>query len=110
MIGHGGSSAGLYLANTTSPIPSHCASIVATSTVRVNVETTINKTINLMSYLACVHNIFDIWYGNGCFCYVGGHYTQTVTFWRVVKHLQRGKGISVFERNAKQQAMVTTIL
>ena len=35
MVGHGGSSAGSYLANPTSPIPSHCASIVATSTLRV---------------------------------------------------------------------------
>ena len=35
-VGHGGSSAGSYLADPTSPIPSHCASIVATSTVRVN--------------------------------------------------------------------------
>ena len=35
MVGHGGSSAGSYLADYTSPIPSHCASIVATSTVRV---------------------------------------------------------------------------
>ena len=34
MVGHGGSSAGSYLADPTSPIPSHCASIVATSTVR----------------------------------------------------------------------------
>ena len=32
----GGSSAGPYLADPTSPIPSHCASIVATSTVKVN--------------------------------------------------------------------------
>ena len=47
MLGHGGSSAGSYLADPTSPIPSHCAviilfqrcrsaSIVVTSTVRVN--------------------------------------------------------------------------
>ena len=36
MVEHGGSSAGSYLADPTSPIPSHCASIVATSTVRVN--------------------------------------------------------------------------
>ena len=47
MLGHGGSSAGSYLADPTSPIPSHCAviilfqsgpsaAIVATSTVRVN--------------------------------------------------------------------------
>ena len=36
MVGHGGSSAGSYLTNPTSPHPSHCASIVATSTLRVN--------------------------------------------------------------------------
>ena len=36
MVGHGGSSAGSYLADPTSPIPFHCASIVATSTLRVN--------------------------------------------------------------------------
>ena len=38
MVGHGGSSAGSYLAGPTSPIPSHCASIVATSTVRVKLQ------------------------------------------------------------------------
>ena len=36
MVGHGGSSAGSYLADPSSPIPSHCASIVAISTLRVN--------------------------------------------------------------------------
>ena len=36
MVGHGGSSAGSYLADPTSPIPSHCASIVVTGTIRVN--------------------------------------------------------------------------
>ena len=47
MLGDGGSSASSYLADPTSPIPSHCAvitlfqsvpsaSIVVTSTVRVN--------------------------------------------------------------------------
>ena len=36
MVGHGGSSAGSYLADPTSPILSHCASIVMTSTLRVN--------------------------------------------------------------------------
>ena len=36
MFGHGGSSAGSYLADPISPIPSHCASIVVTSTLRVN--------------------------------------------------------------------------
>ena len=35
MVGHGESSAGLYLADPTSPIPSHCASIVVISTLRV---------------------------------------------------------------------------
>ena len=35
MVGYGGSSAGSYLADPTSPIPSHCASIVATSTLKV---------------------------------------------------------------------------
>ena len=37
MVGHVGSSAGSYLADPTSPIPSHCASIVTTSTLRVNI-------------------------------------------------------------------------
>ena len=35
MVGHGGSSAGSYLADPTSPIHSHRASIVVTSTLRV---------------------------------------------------------------------------
>ena len=38
MVGHGGSSAGSYLADPTSPIPSHCASIVVTSTLRVKLK------------------------------------------------------------------------
>ena len=38
MVGHGGSSAGSYLADPTSPIPSHCASIVVTSTLRFNID------------------------------------------------------------------------
>ena len=38
MVGHRRSSAGSYLADPTSPIPSHCASIVATSTVRVKIN------------------------------------------------------------------------
>ena len=36
MVGHGGSCAGSYLADPTSPIPSHCVSIVVTSALRVN--------------------------------------------------------------------------
>ena len=39
MVGHGGSSAGSYLADPTSPIPSHCALIVVTSTLRVKYKT-----------------------------------------------------------------------
>ena len=38
MVGHGGSSAGSNLADPTSPIPAHCASIVATSILRVVVS------------------------------------------------------------------------
>ena len=42
MVRHGGSSAGSYLAEPMSPIPSHCASIVVTSTVRANFVQVIN--------------------------------------------------------------------
>ena len=42
MVGHGGSSAGSYLADPTSPIPSHSASIAVTTTVRVNRKTNYN--------------------------------------------------------------------
>ena len=41
MVGHGGSSASSYLVDPTSPIPSHCASIVVTSTLRVNIPLSI---------------------------------------------------------------------
>ena len=36
MVGHGGSSAGSYLANPTSPIPSHCAVIILFKSVPVH--------------------------------------------------------------------------
>ena len=49
MVGHGGSSAGSYLADPTSPIPSHCASIVVTSTVRVKGNTRV-----------CCFHVFDV--------------------------------------------------
>ena len=48
MVAHGGSSAGSYLADPTSPIPSHCASIVATSTVRVKVTSLCSDTIMII--------------------------------------------------------------
>ena len=48
MVGHGGSSAGSYLADPTSLIPSHCASIVATSTLRVK-----NTSVHLTAIIIC---------------------------------------------------------
>ena len=42
MVRYGGSSASSYLADPTSAIPSHCASIVVTSTLRVNMFGTIH--------------------------------------------------------------------
>ena len=44
MVRHGGRSAGSYLADHTSPIPSHCASVVATSSLRVNLSTDADAT------------------------------------------------------------------
>ena len=51
MVGHGGSTAGSYLADPTSPIPSHCASIVVTSTVRVNM---IAKKVGSVNLIRCI--------------------------------------------------------
>ena len=45
MVGHGGSSAGSYLTDPTSPIPSHCASIVGTSTLRVKLTIYLNPLV-----------------------------------------------------------------
>ena len=50
MVGHGGSSAGSYLADPTSPIPSHCASIVVTSTLRVNSSARAGQHLTCFSY------------------------------------------------------------
>ena len=48
MVGHRGSSAGSYLTDPTSPIPSHCASIVVTSTLRVKrISSTPTKHVNI---------------------------------------------------------------
>ena len=41
MLRHGGSSAGSYLADPTSPIPSHCAVIILFQSVPVHVGTSI---------------------------------------------------------------------
>ena len=51
MVGHGGSSAGSYLADATSPIPSHCASIAATSTLRVKL---LQVTLFVLTYIMYV--------------------------------------------------------
>ena len=51
MVGHGGSSAGSYLADPTSPIPFHCASIVVTSTLRAKMNT------SAISLLLPVHRL-----------------------------------------------------
>ena len=63
MVGHGWSSAGSYLADPTSPIPSHCASIVMTSTLRVNhTKHDIPITLPGWSYFAdCYENVSFSW-------------------------------------------------
>ena len=67
MVGHGGSSAGSYLADPTSPIPSHCASIVVTSTLRVN-----GVTVNIRQMLISFINISSYSDGRDNRCTVGG--------------------------------------
>ena len=67
MVGHGGSSAGSHLAIPTSPIPSHCASIVATSTVRVktillDVESVHKKREHRESAVHLVRFCRQLWY------------------------------------------------
>ena len=52
MVGHGGSSAGSYLADPTFPIPFHCASIVAASTLRVKHFVDIKSHKYLINYEA----------------------------------------------------------
>ena len=53
MVRHGGSSAGSYPADPTSPIPSHCASIVVTSTLKHNIVT-LMATHWSLDYLFCL--------------------------------------------------------
>ena len=54
MVRHGGSSAGSYLADPTSPIPSHCASTVATSTLRVNSDAILSRQVHQVVFI-CSH-------------------------------------------------------
>ena len=62
MVGHVGSSAGSYLADPTSPMPSHCASIVATGTVRVNISqkvlTSMGKKKKKFFSVLCYNSVF----------------------------------------------------
>ena len=60
MVGHGGSSAGSYLADPTSPIPSHCASIVVTSTLRVNLWNLSSTRVNNVTII-CVIQLQTPW-------------------------------------------------
>ena len=50
MVGHGGSSAGSYLADPTSPILSHCASIIVTSTLRVKSVKVAAKYLHVLTF------------------------------------------------------------
>ena len=54
MVGHGGSRSSSYLTDPTSPIPSHCALIVVTSTLRV--KETADHQIAVFSYLYLSNN------------------------------------------------------
>ena len=56
MVGHGGSSAGSYLTDPTSPIPSPCTSIVVTSTLRVKCTLIFSKTHLLFDYVLHIHS------------------------------------------------------
>ena len=76
MVGHGGSSAGSYLADPTSPIPSHCASIVMTSTLRVNIPPGKGETVYypaLFVPLRVTHTNLTVMGVQGLFINVRGH-------------------------------------
>ena len=74
MVGHGGSSASSYLADPTSPIPSHCASIVATSSLRLNnfyQQGVINETMFASLLHLCQYNhVTLIWNSMRCTIYI----------------------------------------
>ena len=58
MVGHGESSAISYLADPTSPIPSHCASIVATSTLRVKLYVLSKQMTNFHGHKHFLSHLF----------------------------------------------------
>ena len=80
MVRHGGSSAGSYLADPTSPIPSHCASIVVTSTLRVK-RLELHKQLLQQKICTDAHT-FQSWY-SAKIC-TGAH---TFQFWYSAKKL-----------------------
>ena len=79
MVGHGGSSAGAYLATPTSPIPSHCASTVVTSTLRVN-----NSLLGMMIHVVALAH----WYYIDRIVVLFGActYRKKKSFWEIIKH------------------------
>ena len=86
MVGHGGSSAGSYLADPTSPIPSHCASIVATSTLKVNISY-YNRSIRYkftcifcVDYYFVTHDFLFDFQRARCVPYAGSESLSTVRF------------------------------
>ena len=90
MVGHGGSSAGSYLADPTSPIPSHCAVIILFKCVAVH----------QLSWLALEELILvRMWYGPCHYCLhdtvglihylIYGIYFQTVSWRFLLKHPNR---------------------
>ena len=102
MVGHGGSSAGSYLADPTSPIPSHCASIVVTSTLRVNYALSVNTL-----YLMCINSELLI---SGTYIYIYGaqlqrHWkcvsgiTQVIKYSTTWAHLQKRKFLKLIYLN-----------
>ena len=80
MVGHGGSSAGSYLADPTSPIPSHCASIVVTSTLRVETEA---LDLHYKHHSSINHVYLTFW-----FCNLGALY-QVQCFGSTVQFINR---------------------
>ena len=66
MVGHGGSSAASYLADPTSPIPSHCAVIVCYLSTRQPV--TYDDVRELDRSHVAVHELHNTLGGRACRC------------------------------------------
>ena len=103
MVGYGGSSAGSYLADPTSPIPSHCAiiilfkkcpsaSIVMTSTLRVKklvFSVAVAACCVQQRFLRTLLQVVDIWHVVG----VGHcHITQPWEFPEMADNASRQLG------------------